>query len=178
VSTGSLLVFSDQMKPLFLGLSPTKVSPKLASMGSGSVDWGQALSSAQARFPDAKIRLVIWPQAAGKPVTIRLRQPGEWHSNGRTLIYIDPATSKIKGLVDSNHLGGGERLWNAVWPLHAAKIGSGFSGRIVDIATALTGIGLAALGAYGMWAFLLRKSHKRHLKTLVNLAPQVLPFVR
>lgn len=151
--SGTMIVFTDQSRPLLQAVAPGPKADKPPKVGSGKIDWSKALTRAQARFPAATIRLVIWPAGPGKPATIRLRQPGEWHTNGRTIVWIDPATSQIAGVVDAQALGPGDRAWNALWPLHAAKLGTGFSARFYDVILALTGFGLALLGGYGFVAF-------------------------
>lgn len=151
--TGSMIIFSDQTRPLFQVVAPGPKVPKPPVVGSGKINWPLAVANAQNRFPNATVRLVIWPAEKGKPATVRLRQAGEWHTNGRTIVWIDPATSKAVGVVDAQMLGKGDRAWNSLWPLHASKLGTGFRARIVDVMTALTGLGLAALGAYGLVAF-------------------------
>jgi uncharacterized iron-regulated membrane protein len=155
--TGAALVFSDPAKAVLGAHDP----PKPPRAGVGSIDWPAALAAAQARFPDARLRVVIWPQKSGQPATIRLRQPGEWHANGRTMVWIDPATGAVLGVVDAMALDRGHRAFNAMWPLHAAKVGDGVAARVVDAITAATGLSLAALGLYGAWSFALRKPRRR-----------------
>ena len=161
-ATGAMLVFDDFTRPALQTLAPGSAAPKPPVTGIGAVDWPRAMAEAQARFPDARIRIAIWPSAPGKPATIRLRQPSEWHSNGRTVVWIDPTTSGIVGQIDAAALGAGDRAWNAIWPLHAAKVGGGqLATRTIDLVTSLTGLGLALLGAYGLWAFALKLKSKR-----------------
>jgi uncharacterized iron-regulated membrane protein len=165
-ATGSMLVFNDLARPAFQALAPGPPTPKPPVAGIGTVNWQRAMAEAKARFPDARIRIAIWPSAVGKPATIRLRQSGEWHTNGRTIVWIDPATSTVIGEVDAQASSPGDRAWNAVWPLHAAKVSDGpVAARAVDALTSLTGLGLALLGAYGLWAFALKHSSKRRSRS-------------
>lgn len=167
IASGAMIIFSDQSRPLLQAIAPGPKAAKPPKVGSGNVNWPKALSVAQARFPTATIRLVIWPSEPGKPATIRLRHPEEWHTNGRTIVWIDPSTSQIAGVVDAQALGSGDRAWNALWPLHAAKLGTGLSARLYDMMMAVTGFGLALLGGYGVFAFLrgtVFGAPKKHLK--------------
>ena len=75
-------------------------APKPPAVGSGLVDWAVALPAAQAAFPEARIRTAGLPPEPGKPASVRLRQPGEWHPNGRTVALIDPATNRVVQTVD------------------------------------------------------------------------------
>jgi uncharacterized iron-regulated membrane protein len=129
-------------------------------VGSGDVDWTRALAAAQARFPEAAPRMAIRPAAPGKPATIRLKQPGEWHPNGRTTVTIDPATSRVVATSDANALPTGIRAYNAFYPLHASSVG----GWLYDVVTVLSGLAMAGLGGVGAWAFLV-KPHGRSRRT-------------
>lgn len=110
--------------------------------------WGPA--RAETWIPEAIPRMVVRPAAPGKPATIRLKQPGEWHPNGRTTVTIDPATSRAVATSDANALPTGVRAYNAFYPLHASSVG----GWLYSAVTALSGVAMAALGVVGAWAFL------------------------
>jgi uncharacterized iron-regulated membrane protein len=160
--TGAMLVFDDFARPALQAFAPGATIPKPPKTGVGIIDWSRAMSEAQRQFPTATIRIAIWPSAPGKPAAIRLRQVGEWHTNGRTIVWIDPETSQAVGQVDALALGGGDRFWNAIWPIHAAKLGdSPITARTIDWVTSLTGLGLALLGFYGLWAFAFKAPARR-----------------
>ncbi|WP_426052037.1 hypothetical protein [Brevundimonas sp. SL161] len=82
----------------------------------------------------------------------RLRQPGEWHPNGRTTATIGPATSQVVATSDAHALPTGIRAYNAFYPLHASSVG----GWLYDWMTALSGLAMAGLGGVGAWAFLTK----------------------
>ncbi|HEY9216712.1 MAG TPA: PepSY domain-containing protein, partial [Phenylobacterium sp.] len=86
-----------------------------------------------------------------------LKRPGEWHPNGRTRVRIDPASGAVLAADDAEALGRGMRLANAVYPLHAAAVG----GRAYDLLTFFTGLAVTALGAFGLWSFLLKPRGRR-----------------
>jgi uncharacterized iron-regulated membrane protein len=164
--TGSSIVFADQSRWLLAQVLPSDELPKLPKASPGSLDWKVALTNAQAAFPDASLRLVIWPKKPTDPMTIRLRQPAEWHPNGRTLVWIDPSNSQILGTVDALKLKPAQSVFNALYPLHAAKLGTGISARLVDMISALTGLALATLGLIGAFSFVrsLAVPNKRRAK--------------
>ena len=151
--TGAAIVFHGTTQSL-LGGAPKPPTP---AVGHGDVDWTRALASAQARFPEATLRMASWPAAPGKPVTIRLRQPGEWHPNGRTTVTVDPATSQVVATSDANALSTGIRAYNAFYPLHASSVG----GWVYDGVTVLSGLAMAGLGGVGAWAFLAKPRNRQ-----------------
>lgn len=153
--TGAGMVFHDQARALLASNAPEAAPPPM--VGTGDIDWPAALAAAQARFPDATLRMASWPAAPGKPASIRLRQPGEWHPNGRTTVLIDPATSGVVRAVDAQTLTSGERAVNAIYPLHAGAVG----GWLYETVTVLSGLALAALGGVGLWAFLSHRLSRR-----------------
>ena len=151
--TGAAIVFHGTTQAL-LGGAPTPPAPVV---GTGDVDWVRALTAAQARFPEATLRMAGRPAAPGKPATIRLRQSGEWHPNGRTTVTIDPATSQIVAASDAHALPTGIRAYNAFYPIHASAVG----GWVYDAITGLSGLAMAGLGFVGAWAFLGRPRRRR-----------------
>ncbi len=152
-STGASMVFADQTRWLLAKALPSELPRKAPKATAGSINWDKALEVAQTAFPDATMRLIVFPKKPTDPLTIRLRQSEEWHPNGRTLVWIDPKTSEVLGIVDALKLKPNHRVFNAIYPLHAAKLGQGGPGRIVDVATALTGLSLVALGLIGAFSF-------------------------
>lgn len=142
--SGACLALDDLSAPLF-GFAPPKPP---AADETGPVDWAAVLTSAQARFPDAAPRYAIPPQKAGAPVQIRLQQPGEWHANGRTQVWLEP-DGRVLAVHDVMHAGRGERAYYALWPLHAVKVG-GLAWKAVVF---LAGLGVAALALYGAEAY-------------------------
>ena len=168
--TGSSIVFADQSRWLLAQVLHSSDISKPPKASPGSLDWKIALTKAQAAFPGATLRLVIWPKKPTEPLTIRLRQPAEWHPNGRTLVWIDPSNSQILGTVDALKLKPAQSVFNALYPLHAAKLGTGIPARLVDMISALTGLALAALGLIGSFSFVRslavpKKRRAKHLKT-------------
>lgn len=138
--TGSALALREFATHL-LRIEPSK--PPAA--GEGRVDWASALAAAQAAFPKARLRLASPPARAGAPVIVRLQQPGEWHANGRTVVYIDPATTRVLAVEDPFTHPVRARVYDAAWPVHASKVG-GLPWKVV---TFLAGVCLAALSLYG-----------------------------
>jgi uncharacterized iron-regulated membrane protein len=141
VLTGSAVALNE-LAASVMGFERAK--PPTAA-GVGEVDWAAALTAAQARFPGSEIRVAAPPAAPGKPAVIRVRQAQEWHANGRTTVWIDPATSRVLAVDDALAQPPQARFYNAFWPVHASKVG-GLAWKAV---TFLTGLSLAALAIYG-----------------------------
>jgi uncharacterized iron-regulated membrane protein len=150
--TGAGLAFPTQAQGLLAAITgDPAVQPRPSPPAApGDVDWRSALAAAQARFPDARLRIAIWPARPGDPATLRLRRDGEWHANGRTVVQVDPATGAVLGAVDAHALPRAVRAYHALWPLHAAKLG----GRAIDLLVFTCGIALALLGSLASWTFL------------------------
>jgi uncharacterized iron-regulated membrane protein len=58
---------------------------------------------------------------------------------------------------DGNKLARGDRVFNALYPLHS----SGAGGRLYDLVSFLTGLVLGVLGGLGAWTFVVRQSRPR-----------------
>ncbi|WP_417591417.1 PepSY-associated TM helix domain-containing protein [Parasphingorhabdus sp.] len=118
-----------------------------------NIDWQKIMVTAQARFPDAEFRLVSFPRKPGDPLTIRMKQPDEWHNNGRTMVWFDGTTEGIIGISDALKLPRGSQIYNLSYPVHAAKVG----GTVYKVLQTLTGLGLALLGSLAVWSFWFRR---------------------
>jgi uncharacterized iron-regulated membrane protein len=143
VLTGAALVFPDQSRAILNVVTFSLPPPALQKpkVNTGDIDWRSTLTPAMRQFPDAEPRIVSWPKTPNAPVAIRVRQGAEWHPNGRTIVHINPETGAIIGVVNAQSLPGGARAFNAVYPLHAAKIG----GHLYDALAVLAGCGLGLL---------------------------------
>ncbi|MGB6231354.1 MAG: PepSY-associated TM helix domain-containing protein [Litorimonas sp.] len=146
LSTGAVLSFPAESRALFdlFGGSDAVVETGVPS----PIGWSDRLTVARQVFPTAEPRMAIWPRG-DTPASLRLRQPEEWHPNGRTSVAFGP-----DGVVGRDALseGVGRQTFNAVYPLHAAKIGGG----IYKWMTALSGLGIAALSLLGLFSFAKR----------------------
>lgn len=153
LATGAAVVFHAQAKALLIAVTfekPRLPPPSKATGAAGPVDWATALATAREAFPEADMVFISPPRGPSGPVSFRLRQPGEWHPNGRSTVQAEPTTGALLQAVDANALSQGERLSNAIYPIHAARIG----GLVFALVTAATGIGLAWISATGIWAWL------------------------
>ena len=116
---------------------------------SAEFDWGSALRQAHQTYPNAELRTVGAPRRPGQLVRIRVRQPGEWLPNGRTVLWFDGANGRLIEARDARSLPLAGRAFNLVYPLHAASVG----GWIYKAAMTITGIALTLLGSFAVWSF-------------------------
>lgn len=147
LGTGAALALPDVAKPLFAVVAggesrevPVPVSPEPA----GSIDWARALAHATARFPDARPRILLWP-AGHSPPSVRLRREAEWHANGRTQMWFEPATGAVVGVLDALAQPAGARFYDLMWPVHASRVG----GIAWQALAFLAGLALALLSITG-----------------------------
>lgn len=157
--TGFAMVYSAPVRTALnvLTASADVPSPAPAPAGPGITDWTRALAVARETFPGAVPRLASPPRSEGAPASLRLRQPAEWHQNGRTYVYMDPATNQPAGTADGTATTRANKVFNALYPLHSAGIG----GRLYDLVSFLTGLAMTVLGLAGSWTFLRKPRRKR-----------------
>lgn len=149
--TGAAMVWSSQTRAVFDQWGAPE--PLLAMTVSTEpdmmpIDWAAGFAGATRAFPDAVPRMAIWPGEAVS-ASLRLKQPREWHPNGRTRYVFMGALSQSE---DALTLGAGREAFNAIYPLHAGKTGSG----IYKFLTALIGLALTALSLLGLISFTKR----------------------
>ncbi|WP_257839173.1 PepSY domain-containing protein [Phenylobacterium sp. J426] len=165
--TGGAIVFNETTQKWMTTIAPGPAAPKPPKAGEGEVNWIRALAAAQAQFPDATLRMAANPAKPGAPASIRMKQPGEWHPNGRTVVWIDPVDERVLGAVDAMRLGSGLRAYNSFYPLHAGKVG----GLAYEAVVLLSGLALAGLGGFGLWAFLIKQTRRRPARRTLAVQP-------
>jgi uncharacterized iron-regulated membrane protein len=153
--TGSMMV----LKPLGYGLlaplsAPGAIAaslkpPQVQGGRADAVDMHALLATANRRFPEAEARMLVWPRKPGDLMALRMRQPAEWHPNGRTTLWFDAATGRLVEARDALAMPTAPRAYNALYPLHSAAVG-GFALRLAMTAA---GLALALLGTLTVWSF-------------------------
>ncbi|HTU61037.1 MAG TPA: PepSY-associated TM helix domain-containing protein, partial [Polyangiales bacterium] len=161
--TGSMLVFRPIADVLFAPLSPAGTitasleQPKgKAGRLSESFDWHGLLQSVRDTYPEGQLRGISVPRREGQLIRVRVKQPGEWLPNGRSMLWFDPATGRLVDSRDAMTLPLATRAYNAVFPIHASKIG----GAIYKVIMTFTGLTLTMLGSlavYAFWSFKTRR---------------------
>lgn len=78
-----------------------------------------------------------------------MKRGEEWLPNGRTMVWFDAGSGLILGSRDAGALSPVTQAFNAIYPLHAAKVG-GFAYRFL---LCIAGIAMAMLGSLAVWSF-------------------------
>jgi uncharacterized iron-regulated membrane protein len=73
----------------------------------------------------------------------------------------DPASGELLSTSNGNTLARGDRVFNALYPLHSSGVG----GRLYDLVSFLTGLVLGVLGGIGAWTFIVRQSRPHRLRS-------------
>lgn len=156
--TGSILVFQP-LAGIFLGPSaPAQIkaalkppAPRKAVLADHP-DWTRMIRTARSLYPDAEFRILSLPRNDSGLISLRMRQPDEWIPNGRTTLWFAADSGALVRTRDARALPRAVKAYNALYPLHAAKIG-GLPYRLV---MTVSGLALALLGSLAVWSFWFR----------------------
>lgn len=153
--TGSILVFRP-MAALILGpAAPAQIDASLKPPSHPHVslaarhDWRGLIVEARAHFPDAEIRSLSLPRQGSGLITLRMKRPDEWLPNGRTTLWFAADDGRLVKARDASRLSQTVKIYNMLYPLHAAKVG-GLSYRLV---MTFAGLALGLLGTLSVWSF-------------------------
>ncbi len=160
--TGTALVFYAPMES-FLQNVLNERQPSAAEVVSGLKTTPPdqrlegAVEKATSLFPQSKPTYLYLPQSDRDVITVRLRQPSEWHPNGRTFVYLDQYRLTVLHSEDALSAPASARLMNLMYPLH---IGS-FGGLPVKWGYFILGLAPTLLSITGVIIWYLRKKNKR-----------------
>ncbi|TNE60913.1 MAG: PepSY domain-containing protein [Alphaproteobacteria bacterium] len=147
VVTGTVLIYSGPVRAglaaLFGGAQPTQQ----AEAGAGGPE--RLFELAAERLPGAEAS--IYSPAR---MSMRLRMQDEWLPKGRSTVTVGPDGAVV---YDATKGGMGHRISDAVYPVHAGKVGGALWLAIV----VLTGFGTIYLSAMGFLAFWRRARPRR-----------------
>lgn len=162
--TGAMMVFKWFSAAVLAPISsPAAVAKSMAApkVKSGPLaahpDWQAMIVTAHQTFPDAEIRILALPRKAGDPITIRMKRAAEWLPNGRSTLWFDAGTGRLLASRDALAMPAGAQVFNAAYPLHAAKVG-GIAYRLV---MAFSGFAMALLGSLAVWTFWFKRPKPR-----------------
>jgi uncharacterized iron-regulated membrane protein len=154
--TGSFMVFPAMADALLTPWADPARTPPEPPTGAGAMtpqtDWRRLMVNAQAAFPAALPRRLMLPKRPGAPAVLRLRQDFEWTPNGRTYVYLDPATAEILGTEDPATGDMASAISEKFYPIHAGKVG----GLAWHLAQTFVGLTLTLLGTFTFWTFWFR----------------------
>ena len=153
--TGAILVFRP-MAALILGpAAPAQIDASLKPPFHPHVplaarhDWHALIVEARTHFPDAEIRSLSLPRQGSGLITLRMKGPDEWLPNGRTTLWFGADDGRLVKARDAARLSQTVKIYNMLYPLHAAKVG-GLSYRLV---MTFAGLALGLLGPLSVWSF-------------------------
>lgn len=162
--SGAGVVFYGASRVLFNGVfgdTPVDTTrPSVAASARVDLPDAGVLDLAKAAMAGARMMSYYPPPVGGAVHYFRMRQVGETHPNGRSMIYIDANTGTVLKAIDATRQPPGERASQWLYPLHAAKVGSEIY-RVLALFAAVT---LAAMAVTGpvTWLQMRRRrtSHK------------------
>jgi uncharacterized iron-regulated membrane protein len=124
--TGTLMVYHGGAKHALQVLfadAPTAPPPAPIPSRDAAIDWVAVLDAAQHALPGAELHRVALPSAQDGRVSVRARAAGEWHTVGRSVVWLDPYEARVLGAVDATREDTGARVANMLYPLHAGGTG-------------------------------------------------------
>jgi len=152
--SGVYLVFFDYVRPMVDRFSPVELdgwadpqglTSKIAA-GAMPIPLASAVRSAEAVFPEARLRRIRMPEGPAGVYGIRLWQPGEanhlWPS---TAVYVDQYSGEVIAVRDPNRFSAGETFLNVMYPLHGGEA-LGLPGRILVAIAGFTPLVLYVTG--------------------------------
>jgi len=152
--TGAALTWHAPIERWLNQRSPMFMVPPMPVSGSPRVDLTQAVRTAQARFPQARVRWVETAAASGGTIRVQLWQSGEPSLRfPKTNVWVDAATGEVRAVRDARQTGAGDVAMAWLHPLHNGEV-AGWPGRI---AVLLAGFAPPLLAFTG----LARWRHKR-----------------
>lgn len=159
--TGTAMIYGDFTRVVLGGSEPVP-PPKVARQVEGTPPFAAMFATAKQRFPDAAIRRLTVPSKPDAPYSIRMRQPSEWTPNGRTTLFFDGSGHLLRA-DDALATNRSDQLIETFYPVHTGKVG----GLLWKVAMTLSGIVLTMLGTFAVYAFWVRKAHKRRRRAAI-----------
>lgn len=145
--TGSVIVFSPQLKPLFIESTPLPQAAVGDVMAPGTL-----LAIAQREFPDTKLRNVrLKPGYTVYRVIFSGAEGGAMAPSHQ--VWLDPVSGAVQKQLDGGNLPAAEGFFAWMYPLHV-ELALGRTGQWV---IAIGGLGLLALSVSGMWLWYRRR---------------------
>lgn len=117
-----------------------------------TANWNTRIKEAQKIMPEIRPIMVYLNSDR-----LRVRQPEEWHPNGRSYVSFHPETSQISKVTNYRNQTLGTKLAQKVYPLHIAEVG----GLTYFTLAVLSGIALIWICISGVWFWLWCRAKKK-----------------
>ncbi|TXC73764.1 PepSY domain-containing protein [Sphingorhabdus soli] len=150
--TGTMMVFSNVSTAILSPLSDGNQVEKAtysAPSPDKDTDWPALVAQSQQAFPGAAPRRLMMPSKPGDAIAIRLKQDFEWTPNGRSYVYLDPASRAVLETIDPARSDTAAKVTEKYYPIHAGKVG----GLVWRLTLTSGGVVLALLGTLAMFSF-------------------------
>jgi uncharacterized iron-regulated membrane protein len=160
VATGVAMVYNQPTRTALrwtLDDGPEMVPPLPLAPTDQTIDWPALLAATEGQLAGGELRRIALPKKDDALVSIRARAAGEWHPNGRSVVWMDPYRLKAVQVYDATAQDLGGRISDAIYPLHGGFVG----GRTWQWGVALTGLVPAFLLITG---FLFWRARRRHAR--------------
>lgn len=123
--------------------------------------WHTIFSNIRDSQPTASLRILSLQLKTNQPIQVRFKLPHEWHPNGRSLGYFNPANGAVLKYRTADEMKIGETLLNMFYPLHIAAVG----GFVYLLLMTLTG--LAPMFLF-YWGYKLSKLNTAKMPVIKN----------
>ena len=97
----------------------------------------EILRRAEAALPNAVPTIVTLPAAAAATFNVRLRQAGELHPSGRSIVYLDQYSGEVRLVENAFQAPLGTRAGHNLYPIHVGQWGGRLT-RVIQVAVGLT----------------------------------------
>lgn len=124
--TGTGMVYHGGFRAVLTGVfggGPAPATPGRAATGDTAPDWPRILATADAALADARLTRTSPPEPGSDVIGFRARAAGEWHPNGRSLVYTDRSGEHLLLAHDATDQALGARMTEAIYPLHIGSVG-------------------------------------------------------
>lgn len=153
--TGALLLWSSLVFPLLAPLEVSSQPDRIDDIASAPPS--VLLARAVRAVPDGWPTYIRIERPGTTEASVRLRLPGEWHSNGRTTVYFDTVSGAIGVSGRSDEAGPYRAVINQVYPLHS---GYGMN-KVYLFAVFLSGVAMLWLSVTGLISYFRRLKLRR-----------------
>jgi uncharacterized iron-regulated membrane protein len=112
-------------------VTSTKVmtdSPKAATRWADRrVPMEAFIRAAEQAQPGANAVQLNFPQKPGDPVTVRTKEPHDWHRIGLNYVYLEPGDARLLGTLRFSEANAGTQATLFMYPLHFGRFGGHWS---------------------------------------------------
>lgn len=171
VLSGTAFTFKRWSIPLLAAMTGSPVitnsSPVVAEApGATRLGPERAVAAAQARYPEGRLMALRLPRKPQEAYKVDLRQPGDPHPYGRSLVWVDPYAGTVLRALDPASAPAGWRLYYVfAYPVHTGEW-LGLPGRWLMLAS---GLSPAVLLGTGWW--LWRRKRRRPRREAASRVP-------